>query len=72
MQSSLSRANNIVEGHYAERTWASILSDTDEDSARAVDEVISPHISFVAKNVTKCPANVGMVFINKPQLKWTA
>ena len=68
MEASLSRANNIAEGHLAERFWASILSDTDEDSARAVDEVFSKHISFVAT----CPANVGMVFINKPQLKWTA
>merc|ERR1719223_1597722 len=68
MKSSLSRANNIVEGHYAERLWASILSDTDDDSARAVDKMFAPHISFVAKN-TKCPANVGMFFINKPQLE---
>ena len=68
MVSSLSRGDNIVEGHYAERVWASILTEIDEDSARAVDEVFSPHISFVANNA-KCPANEGMVFINKPQLE---
>ena len=43
MVSSLSRGDNIVEGHYAERLWASILSDIDEDSASAVDEVFSHH-----------------------------
>ena len=47
MESSLSRANNLVEGHYAERLWASILSDADRESARAVDEVLSPHIAFM-------------------------
>ena len=49
MEASLSRADNIVEGHYAERMWASALSDHDDESARAVDEVLSPHIVFTRK-----------------------
>ena len=40
MESSLSRADNIVEGHYAERVWASILTEIDEDSAWVVDKVL--------------------------------
>ena len=43
MVSSLSRGDNIAEGHYSERLWASILSDIDEDSASAVDEELSHH-----------------------------
>ena len=46
MEASLSRADNIVEGHYAERIWASALSDNDDESAKAVDEILSPHIAF--------------------------
>ena len=44
MEVNLSRGNNIAEGHYAERIWASILSDVDNESAKAVDEVLTPHI----------------------------
>ena len=63
MEASLCRADNLVEGHYAERLWASILSDTDEDSARAVDEVLSPHISYVASFLNCLPV-VGSIFIH--------
>ena len=40
---SLSRGNNIVEGHFAERLWAAILSGTNEGYAKAVSDAIKPH-----------------------------
>ena len=43
MELSLSRGDNIVESHYAERLWAPILSDIDDESARAVDKVFSQY-----------------------------
>ena len=61
MEASLSRANNIIEGHYAERMWASILSDVDNESAKAVDKVLLPQISFVDSR--KCPMN-GITYID--------
>ena len=44
MEVNLSRGNNIAEGHYAEHSWPLILLDVDNESARAVDEVLLPHI----------------------------
>ena len=53
MEASLSRSDNIVEGHYAERMWAPILSDVDDESARAVDEVLKPNVDVLSYN-TRC------------------
>ena len=61
MEASLSRADNIIEGHYAERIWASALSDNDDESAKAVDEVLSPHIAFTRKGT----AIKGMLYTKK-------
>ena len=41
---SLGRGNNIVEGHYAERMWASVLWGADEGYARLVTDALLPHI----------------------------
>jgi len=49
MVSSLSRADNIVEGHFAERLWASILSDIDIESAKVVDRAILPHVKYMVR-----------------------
>ena len=67
MEASLSRADNIIESHYAERLWASLLSDTDDESAKAVDEVLSP---FVVKMVWRPKAGkvcgmAGMYYVHK-------
>ncbi len=67
MEASLSRADNIIESHYAERLWASILSDTDDESAKAVDEVLSPHIIKMVKRPTDGTVcgMAGMFYIHK-------
>ena len=65
MEASLSRADNIVEGHYAERLWASILSDIDSKSARAVDEVLSPHIPDVEFNPLDKP---GLILVGRKNI----
>mmetsp|Transcript_861 Transcript_861/g.1341 ORF Transcript_861/g.1341 Transcript_861/m.1341 type:complete len:442 (-) Transcript_861:201-1526(-) len=67
MEMSLSRADNIIEGHYAERMWASLLSDLNIDSAMAVDEVLSPH---VVKMVRRPKGDLvcgmaGMLYVHK-------
>ena len=64
MEASLSRANNIIEGHYAERMWASILSDVDNESARALDEILSPHVTTMSKPQTNC-VKPSTTFIHK-------
>jgi len=65
METSLSRGNNIIEGHYAERLWASILSDVDNESARAVDEALSPHMASEVGEAKKECGMLGMLFIRK-------
>ncbi len=68
MERSLSRGNNIIESHYAERMWASILSDVDDESARAVDDVLSPHIVKMFHSKTRLAERitgmVGMIYID--------
>jgi hypothetical protein len=46
LEESLSRADNIEEGHFAERTWAALLSEppTPEDANMLVD--MADHINF--------------------------
>lgn len=62
---SLARADNIIEGHYAERMWASLLSEPDEIIALEVDKAILP----VVKDVVKKPSNglvcgmLGMLYV---------
>jgi hypothetical protein len=43
MELGLSRANNIEEGHYAERMWAAIL--TDDVSMETVSKAMVPFVS---------------------------
>ncbi len=66
MEASLTRADNIIESHYSERMWATILSDVDDESARAIDDVLSPHIvkmfhSTLAEQIT---GMAGMIYID--------
>ena len=64
---SLSRANNIIEGHYAERMWAAILSDNSEEIARQVDQALLP----VVQDMVKRPIDgnvcgmASMYYVNK-------
>ncbi len=41
---SLERGDNIIEGHYAERMWAGMLSDHNKVDTRVLDEVLGPTI----------------------------
>lgn len=41
---SLSRGNNIVEGHFAERLWAAMLSIADEEYTETVTKNVLPHV----------------------------
>jgi hypothetical protein len=74
MEQSLTRANNIVEGHYAERLWAALLSDQDERYSKEVDEALMP----VAVDMVKRPTDgnvcgmAGMYFVkrNEPFLNY--
>jgi hypothetical protein len=42
MEKSLSRDNNLIEGHYAERLWAPILTNMDETYSKVVEETLLP------------------------------
>ena len=53
--------DNLVEGHYAERLWAQILSGTDERYAQFIDERVIPHVS----GMTTCKMRSGMLMISK-------
>lgn len=52
MERSLSRANNIIEGHYAERVWAVILSDNTEHTAQDIDKIFLRHVKEMVKKPT--------------------
>jgi len=46
MEQSLSRGDNILEGHFAERTWAAALSDNSDGLLELASEVIAPYITW--------------------------
>jgi hypothetical protein len=44
---SLSRGDNIIEGHYAERLWAAVLSYAHEDDTlELISKILPPYISY--------------------------
>ena len=44
MVKTLTRGDNIIEGHYAERTWANVLSYNDERIALQLDRSLLPRV----------------------------
>ena len=46
--------------HYAEMMWASILSDIDIESSRALDDVLSPQIIKMVESPQKVDGVCGM------------
>jgi hypothetical protein len=72
MTNSLARADNLIEGHYAERTWASILSDVDYQNSKAVDEALLPEIHSMVMRPTD--GNVcgmaSMFYVNSTDVKF--
>ncbi len=44
MEKTLVRGDNIVESHYAERTWANLLSNSDERIALQMDRSLLPRV----------------------------
>ena len=46
---SLERGDNIIEGHYAERMWAGILTDHNEVDNRVADEILTPEVWDMVK-----------------------
>ena len=61
IEKSLSRGNEIVESHYAERMWAPSLCEQDDDLAKFVDKVVTPHIS----ETSLCSWRQGMILVPK-------
>ncbi len=59
VEKSLTREDNLVEGHYAERLWAGILSKMDDKFAHAVDEFVIP----VVNQTSRCMGRPGMILI---------
>lgn len=60
MTNSLARANNLIEGHYAERIWASLLSTHDERYLQEIEKVLLPKVKRVVKQ-PKDGAVCGMI-----------
>ena len=62
MELGLSRANNIEEGHYAERMWAAIL--TDDVSMEIVSKAMVPFVSKkMARGGMKNSRTDGLMFV---------
>ena len=61
LEKSLTREDNLVEGHYAERMWAAILSNNDEKYAKFVDKVVLKYVS----DSSRCIGRPGMLLIPK-------
>jgi hypothetical protein len=61
VEKSLTREDNLVEGHYAERMWASILSGKDAEYAKTIDDFIVPHIN----QTSRCIGRPGMILVPK-------
>ena len=61
VKESLEREDNLVEGHYAERLWASILYGNDKKYAEAVDNFVLPHIN----QTSRCIGRPGMILVPK-------
>ena len=67
MTKSLSRANNIIESHYAERMWATLLSNQDERYMREIDKVLLPKVTRMVKRLNNgivC-GMLGMYYVKK-------
>lgn len=59
VEKSLTREDNLVEGHYAERMWGPILSNIGEEFGEMVDKYVGPH----ANQTSSCIGRVGMMLI---------
>ncbi len=59
MLESLSRGDNIIEGHFAERLWAVILSNQDEEYTKKVTDNVMPHV----KDLFECWNRKGMMMV---------
>jgi hypothetical protein len=61
MDKSLSRGDNIIEGHFAERMWAALLSNINEKHAQAVSEAVFQHVY----DTFSCWNRKGMLLVPK-------
>jgi hypothetical protein len=61
MEKSLTREDNLVEGHYAERMWASILGGKNIEYAQTIDDFVVPLIN----QTSRCIGRPGMILVPK-------
>ena len=68
MEKSLTRADNLIEGHFAERSWASITFPAEEDeNLKKLQKDLLPHIGKVedTKDEDTVSENLGMLFLSE-------
>lgn len=59
VEKSLTREDNLVEGHYSERMWGPVLSNIGQEFSSVVDSYVRPHVN----QTSSCIGRVGMILI---------